>query len=450
MRGGGLIRILAGAVVAVALLTAPAAVDASVGNFAMAVQPDGKIVVAGGGGLAPEGGKEFGAVGRYLPNGRLDRSFGGGDGVVLLRQQRPFTAVALQKNGRIVLASPLGGRAGLTRLLPNGALDKSFGEGGYLYGGASTSWYPTNVAVAQDGGIFIGGMTGYPNDTSEHWYGWLYRVSADGRSGGYSAGMTSGAGDQPKTFIDDFVFAPGGSVIAAGTIAARRADAREHAVLTRLIPGALEPGGTPSGADPSFGGGAGLVTSNLFPASTLPEAANALSWDKGKLLIAGEASGDMLVSRYFRDGIQDNGFGRRGFWTVTLGSGSTAVANAVAVDAKGAIFAAGGSTHDCGGAECTSLVLARLGKNGHPVLSFGHSGIVRPPIGSGGVGHPAFETAYEVAARPKGKVLVGGLVGGPSGSRFFLRRYLADGTPDESFGKRGRVTTLPVAVQGAR
>jgi len=440
--------ILAGAVVAVALGGAPATAGASVGNFAMAVQPDGKIVVAGGGGLAPEGGKEFGAVARYLPNGGLDRSFGGGDGVALMRQQRPFTAVAVQENGRILVASPLGGRAGLMRLLPNGALDKSFGEDGYLYGGASTSWYPTSIAVAEDGGIFTGGMTGYPMETAEHWYGWLYRVTSNGRSGGPFGGMTSGAGDQPKTFINDFVFGPGGSVIAAGTVAERRADARGRAVLARLLPDSVEPAGPPTGPDPSFGGGAGLVSSSFFPASTLPEAANALSWDKGKLLIAGEANGDMLVSRYFRNGLQDNGFGRRGFWTVTLGRGSTDVADAVAVDAKGGILAAGSSTHDCGGGECTSLLLARLGKDGHPVRGFGHGGIVTPPIGSGAAGHPAFETAYEVAARPQGKILVGGLVGGPSGTRFFLRRYLADGTPDNSFGRRGRVTTLPVGVVG--
>jgi len=430
---------------ALALLAVPAAAGASVGNFGMAVQPDGKIVVVGGGGLAPEGGKEFGAVVRYLPNGRLDRSFGAGDGVVLMRQQRPFTAVALQENGRILVTSPIGGRAGLTRLLPNGALDKSFGEGGYLYGGASTSWYPTSVAV-KDGRIFTAGMTGYLADTAEHWYGWLYRITSSGRSGGPFAGMTSGAGDQPKTFINDFLFGPGGSVIAAGTVAERRADAREHAVLARLLPNSVEPAGPPTGADPSFGGGVGLVQSNFLPASPLPEAANALSWDQGKLLIAGEANGDMLVSRYFKDGTQDNGFGRRGFWTVTAGRGSTDVANALAVDSKGAIFAVGGSTHRCGGGECTTLLLARLGKDGHPKPSFGHGGIVTPPLGSGAAGHPAFETAYDLALRPRGKVLVGGLVGGPSSSRFFLRRYLTDGTPDKSFGKRGRMATLPVAV----
>jgi uncharacterized delta-60 repeat protein len=438
-------RLMAGVAVALAL-GAPAASRASVGSFGMALQPDGKIVVAGGDGLAPDGGKEFGAVARYLPNGGLDRSFGGGDGVALFHQQRPFTAVALQENGKILVTSPIGGRAPLTRLLPNGALDKSFGEGGYLYAGASTSWYPTSVAVGKAGGIFTGGMTGYLADPAEHWYGWLYRIDPNGRSGDYSAGMTSGAGDQPKTMINDVVFAPGGAVIAAGTIAERRADARQHAVLARLVPGSVEPGGPPSGADPSFGGGAGLGQSDFFPASALPEAANALSWQQGKLLIAGEANGDMTVARYSNEGLLDLSFGRRGFWTVSFGHGSADVANALAVDKKGTIFAAGSSTHRCGGAECTSLLIAHLGKDGHPVKKWGRGGIVTPAIGSGASGHPAFETAYGIALRGKGKILVGGLVGGPSSSRFFLRRYLADGKPDNSFGDRGRVTTLPVGV----
>ena len=415
----------------------------------MVVQPDGKIVVAGGAGFAPEGGRAFGAVARYLPNGGLDSSFGKGDGIVLLRQQRPFTAVALQKNGRILLASPLGGRAGLTRLLPGGALDKTFGEGGYLYGGASSSWYPTSVAVGKDGGIFTGGMTGYLNDPGEHWYGWLYRIDPTGRSGGPYGGMTSGAGDQPKTVINDFVFGPGGSAIAAGTIAERRADARQHAVLARLLPNSVEPAGPPTGADPSFGSG-GLVSSSFFPASPAPEAANALSWQGSKLLIAGEAGGDMMVARYSKDGILDYSFGHRGFWAVPLGHGSTDVANALAVDESGGIFAAGSRTHNCGGSGCTSLLLARLGRSGHPVRSFGHAGVVTPPIGSGASGHPAYEIAYDMALRRGGKILVGGLVGGPGGSRFFLRRYRADGAPDRTFGHRGRVTTLPVAAQGAR
>lgn len=443
-------RAAVAALVAALVLLAPAAVSASVGPFGMAVQPDGKIVVAGGSGQTDPGGREFGAVARYLPNGKLDPSFGGGDGVVLMREQRPFTAVALQKNGRILVTSPSGGRAGLTRLLPSGKLDKSFGEGGYLYGGASSSWYPTSVAVAKDGGIFTGGMTGYPGDPSEHWYGWLYRITPNGRSGGPYGGMTNGADEQPKTFINDFVFGSGGSVIVAGNIAERSTDARQHAALARLLPNSVEPAGVPTGADPSFGGGAGLVSSSFFPASTAPEAANALSWQQGKLLIAGEANGDMMVARYSKDGVLDFSFGRRGFWTVPLGRGSTDLANTLAVDGKGGVFAAGGRTHRCGGAECTSLLVARLGKDGHPVRGFGRRGVVTPPLGSGASGARPFEIAYDTALRPQGKVLVGGLAGGSGVSRFFLRRYLADGTPDKTFGVRGRVATQPVAAERAR
>jgi len=440
-------RVTVGAALALALLL-PAGAAASVGNFGMAVQPDGRIVVAGGSGLVQQGGREFGAVVRYLPDGRLDRSFGGGDGVALFHGQRPFTAVALQKNGRIVLTSPLGGEGGLTRLLPGGRLDPSFGEGGVLYAGASTAWYPTSVRVAGDGGIFTGGLTGYLNDPGENWYGWLYRIDPGGRSGDRWAGMTSGESGQPKTSIDDFVFTPSGSVISAGTIADHAPGAKQHAVLARLLPGTIEAGGVPTGADPSFGAGAGLLQSAFFPASTLPEAANALSWDQGGLVIAGEANGDLLVARYSKEGLLDRGFGRRGFWTVTGGSGSADRGNALAVDRKGRIFVAGGSTRDCGGAECTRLLIAHLSKSGRPIAGWGRGGLATPSLGSGAPARAGFETAYGLALRGKGKLLVGGLVGGGGATRFFLRRYLADGRPDGGFGDSGRVTTLPARVVG--
>jgi uncharacterized delta-60 repeat protein len=423
----------------VGALSAPAAAGASVGNFGMAVQRDGKIVVAGGAGLTPEGGEEFGAVARYLPNGRLDRSFGGGDGIVLARSLKPFTAVALQRDGRIVLTAPIGE---LVRLLPDGRFDGNFGSRGRKSAGAESSWFPTTVAVAGNGAIYTGGMSGYPQDTSEHWYGWLYRIAASGRSGERVGGFTGGESEEPKSFLNDIVLGPDGQVYGAGTLAERRADAKTHAVLARLLPAHIGPFGTPDGPDPSFGGG--LITSDIFPAGTMPETANALSWHEGGLLIAGEAAGSMLVSRYFGNGTKDNGFGRRGFWTISGGSGSTAVANALAVDGKGGIFVAGSRSSRCAGGECSSLLLAHLARFGHPVKRWGHDGVLTPAPAYAEL--PGFEVAYDLALRPQGRVLVGGLVGGPSSSRFFLRRYLADGTPDRSFGRRGRVTTLPIAV----
>jgi uncharacterized delta-60 repeat protein len=447
MRRRALIRAAALAAAAVALFGAAGAAQASVGQFAMALQPDGKILVAGGSGPRGVAGKEVAAVARYLPDGSLDRGFGGGDGVFLAPDLEPFTAIALQRDGRIVLAA----RGEVVRLLPRGSFDANFGLRGRKAAGVESSWYPTSIAVAGDGDIFVAGLTGYLSDPGEAWYGRLYRIAPSGLAGGWVGSMTSGDGreGEPKTVVNDILLGPGGSVIGAGTAAERRLGAREHGALARLLPGTVERG-YPSGPDPSFGGGAGLVTTNFLPASPASEAANGLARQDGKLLIAGQANTDLLVARYGADGILDHGFGRRGFWTATVGRGSNDVANALAVDAKGGIFAAGGSEHRCGGgAECTSLLLARFGKDGGLAKGFGRGGLVTPALGSGAAGHPAFEVAYDLALW-RGRVLVGGLVGGPSSQRFFLRRYRADGAPDPSFGERGRVTTLPAAADRPR
>jgi uncharacterized delta-60 repeat protein len=435
------------AMLALALLSVPAGAQASVGNFALAVQSDGRIVAAGGAGeIGPSPNREYAAVVRYLPNGRLDPSFGKGDGVVLIREQNPFTAIALQENGRVVLTSP-GGAGGVTRLLPNGNLDRTFGSGGFLYGGASTSWQPTSVAVAESGRIFTAGMTGYLNDPGEHWYGWFYRITSNGRTGEVAGGMTDGEGDNPKTRINDFVLAPNGTAIAAGTVAERRLEAKSHVALARLTQDPIG-GGFATEPDPSFGAGTGLVQPDFFPDSPFPEAANALAWSKDRLVVAGEANSNLLLARYTTDGLLDKSFRRRGFVTPTYGKFSDDRANAVAVGANGAIYAAGSSSFGCR-RNCESLLLMRFRPNGLRELGFGEGGYVAPGVDTTLYGNPAQEVAYDIALR-QGKVLVGGIVTREGSSRFFLRRYLADGSPDRTFGHRGRLATLPLAAERAR
>ena len=427
-----------------ALLLLPAVAHASVGNFAMAIQPDGKIVAAGGAGkIGPSPGREYAAVVRYLPDGRLDPGFGEGDGVVLLSEQNPFTAIAVQENGRILLASP-GGAGGVTRLLANGTLDRTFGVGGFLYAGASTSWHPTSIAVAKSGTIFTAGMSGYLNDPGEAWYGWLYRITSEGRTGEVTGGMTDGESGNPKTQINDFVFAPDGSAIAAGTVAERRPDAKSHVALADLTQFPFG-GGLVTEPEPSFGGG--LVQASFFPASTFPEAANALSWNRGNLQVAGTANGDLLLARYSAEGVLQPGFGRGGFLTTSVSRG-TDVATDLTVSRDGRIYVAGGSQRGCAG--CNRLLLARYGKRGKLQRGFGKGGIVSPGVDTRRYGKDASETAYAVKLLAGEEVLVGGLLTSGSSPRFFLRRYLVDGSPDKGFGAGGRLTTLPLAAERAR
>ncbi len=450
MRGGAFIgRAACALVLAIGTVAAPAAANASVGNFALAVQKDGRILLAGGSGRigGAASGREFGALARYLPDGSLDRHFGGGDGIAFFRKLQPFTAVAVQANGRIVVTSPLGGDGGMARLLPNGRLDASFGIGGVINPGATTAFYPTKVAVSGDGTIFVGGMTGYLGDPGEHWYGRLYRISADGDNGDWVGSMTSGDGrpGEPKTFLNDFVFGPGGSVFGAGTSAMRQPEARSQAALAQLVPGPHSAGLIPAGPNPSFGGGAGLLSSNFFPDSPASEAANALGWDRRRLLLAGEADERLMLARYSRDGVLDGRFGRGG--AVFRKIRESSVANALAVPSRGGILVAGSDSYACGGAgECKGLLLARFRVGGRLDGRFGVGGIVSPRVDTHAYGSPTAEVAHEVAGGAQGRVLVGGLLTGPGSSQFFLRRYLADGSPDLTFGDRGRVTTLPLVA----
>jgi uncharacterized delta-60 repeat protein len=120
----------------------------------VALQGDGKIVVAGvaGGGAT---GNDF-ALARYNPNGTLDPNFSG-DG----KRRTSFggsdqaTGVAIQANGRIV-AVGYGGPGGvLARYNPDGSLDTSFSGDGKQ---TTNFLAPNGVAIQANGKIVVAGV----------------------------------------------------------------------------------------------------------------------------------------------------------------------------------------------------------------------------------------------------------------------------------------------------
>jgi uncharacterized delta-60 repeat protein len=123
----------------------------------VAIQADGKIVVAGG------SGGNF-AVARYTAQGVLDTSFSG-DGV----QTTDFgaddggMAVAIQADGRIVVAGGSGNNFALARYEAQGALDTSFSGDGRQTTDFSGFDFGKAVAIGADGKIVVAGAS----DTSE-------------------------------------------------------------------------------------------------------------------------------------------------------------------------------------------------------------------------------------------------------------------------------------------
>ena len=126
---------------------------------AVALQPDGKIIVGGYCQSSPLG---FALV-RYNPDGSLDTSFGSG-GKVTTGNNGMVNALALQPDGKIVAAGESWNGStnyvfALARYNADGSLDTSFGSGGVVM----TTVFPSNsaqayaVAVEPDGKIVVAG-----------------------------------------------------------------------------------------------------------------------------------------------------------------------------------------------------------------------------------------------------------------------------------------------------
>src|SRR5947209_18146229 len=135
------------------------------GARALALQADGRIVVAGRSRVAV--GDDF-ALARYNPNGSLDPSFGSGGRVLTdFGVDDEASALALQSDGKIVVAGfsdVVGFGFALARYNPDGSLDPSFGSGGrVLTGGVALA---RGLVLQADGRIVVAGVSaGFAGDS---------------------------------------------------------------------------------------------------------------------------------------------------------------------------------------------------------------------------------------------------------------------------------------------
>ncbi|MFI7635963.1 hypothetical protein [Nonomuraea sp. NPDC049400] len=287
---------------------------------AVALQPDGEIVVVGHGGP----GGDF-ALARYNSDGTLDSSFGadgrvttdfGGSGDAAL-------AVALQADGKIVAAGAGGGTFvfALARYNSDGSLDSGFGSGGKVTTDLTgASEHARTVAVQSDGMIVAAGRSGGAGDFA------VVRYNADGGldSGFGTLGVVTTSFGTFEDFAEGMALQSDGKILAAGYSGGTDSD---FALVRYNGDGTLDPG---------FGSG-GKVTTDF--ASGGSDGANAVVLQAdGKIVAAGRGVGTFALSRYDSDGSLDPGFGSGGKVTTDFG---TSAATAVALQADSKIVAAG-------------------------------------------------------------------------------------------------------------
>lgn len=297
---------------------------------AVALGPDGSIVVAGEAGKANN--ETDMAVVRYTPSGALDSSFSG-DGILTLDkgQLDDLRGVAVQPDGKIVAVGYAGSGFLVIRLLSNGALDESFGSAGVVDTNVGDPQYQdiaSAVVVLGDGKIVVAG-------TSDRDYPSYSPVPVD-----FAVVRYLPDGQRDSTFGEDGIVVTSGPAmeIASGLVATSDGKIVVVGDTGWPSPGPRFPGTSSfhlvrylsSGAlDPTFGAGGTVTTS--FGGS--PEASHASSVAlelDGKIIAGGghipgrwpyTASGRFALARYNDDGTLDDTFGVGGKRTYDVSSG---------------------------------------------------------------------------------------------------------------------------------
>jgi uncharacterized delta-60 repeat protein len=136
------------------------AVPSGAQDRVLAADPQGRPLIAA---LADETITVF----RYTADGQPDPTFGASGSVQLPCACRlaSLSLIAEADGGVLVAVELMGGRTGrgpgrvaLTRLLPNGAPDPAFGEGGQAAVGLGERPLPGSIAVGADGSVFLGAV----------------------------------------------------------------------------------------------------------------------------------------------------------------------------------------------------------------------------------------------------------------------------------------------------
>ena len=411
--------------------------------YAVEVLSGGKILVAG---HADNSADNFDfALARYNADGSLDTDFGT-NGLVTTAigsGHDEIRAMALQSDGKILVAGSSHNGTNrdfaLARYTANGTLDTTFGgdanndntPDGYIVTAiGSENDSATSVAVHTDGKIVVGGHTQVTGNNRDFAIARYTSVGAldtgFGTSGKVTTDFSSGISDDR---IHGVAVLSDGKVLAGGYSSHASPRFTDFTLARYTSAGAV---------DTTFGTGTGQPKSgHVFSMRSRSDTGFAmLRQSDGTVLIGGyvyTGTGDdfdFAVGRFTAAGVLDTTFGTSGVVTTPIGTGNDE-ASALALQSGGKIVLGGfghNGTHE-------DFALTRYSAAGVLDTTFGSSGIVTTAAGSG------TNQGFGVALQSDDKIVMVGEVSSGAVVDFGLTRYNSDGTVDISFGKDGKVTT---------
>jgi uncharacterized delta-60 repeat protein len=331
--------------------------------YAMAVQPDGKIVL--GGDFTSVNGVSRNRIARVNADGSVDTTFDPGPGA-----DRAVYSVALHPNGNIVIGGFFNSvnnrsRRPVARLNPDGSVDTSFDPGiGLAFNNTIRA-----LAVQPDEKVLLGGSSAG-----------ILRLNASGTT---DASFTNNLGTGLKGgSVSSIALQPDGKIILGGTFT--NFNGRTANRLARLLPSGTN--------DDAFSFSVGLGADGAVNAAVLQRTGQASTWS---ILLGGaftnfNGTAATRVARLNQDGTLDPAF--------TPGAGPDAAVTLLApywdaISNSGVIYVGGSFTNFAG---VNRLRLARLTANGALDSSFN--------IGGG-----VDDTLTALTALSGDRALVGGL-----------------------------------------
>jgi uncharacterized delta-60 repeat protein len=393
---------------------ATTAIGSGDAGYSVAIQSDGKIIVAG---ASWNGSNDDFALVRYNADGSLDNTFDN-DGKVTTaigNGREAGKSVAIQSDGKIVVAgysdNGLDYDFALVRYNTNGSLDNTFDSDGKVttaIGGSDDVGY--SVIIQSDGKIVVAGWSDY--------YFALVRYNANGSMDNTfdSDGKVTtaiGSGDAGRSVV----IQSDGKIVVAGE--SYNGSDYDFALVRYNTDGSL---------DNSFDND-GKVTTAIGSSDDVGYSV-AIQSDE-KIIVAGSSwngsNDDFALIRYNTDGNLDNTFDSDGKVTTAIGS-SNEVGKSAAIQSDGKIVVAGKSYNG----SAFNFAVVRYNGNGSLDNSFDSDGKVTTDFGGrddSDPGHSIFTDVYSVAIQSDGKIVVVGYTTPlNSGSVFSIVRYMDSAT----------------------
>ena len=301
----------------------------------VALQGDGKIVVAGYSFNA--GGQSCFTVLRYRTDGSLDTSFAdSGKVTTSIAKNSSAHSVAMQSDGKIVVAGnsfidPTNNDFAVVRYKANGTLDTSFNETGKTTADFGAHDFGGSVAVCGDGRIVV---SGYTTDENKQ-QGALACFKANGSldpSFNGTGKVTSDFGGDGNAEGQGVAAQPDRKIVVVGYATA--AGVQQFAVARYNADGTLD---TSFGGTGRVMTAVGISGSNATGVALQKDGKIVVA---GYAVNHSGSGYDFACVRYNTDGTLDQRFGDHGKVTTAVGQGD-GKANTVAVQSDGKIILAG-------------------------------------------------------------------------------------------------------------